>query len=265
MTIVRVALVGTLSFFVAVAGAHADTGLCAVPNGGALPDLVIDANALSRQVQVTEEKYPNAGCTVQEGFVTTPGTHVLLRFTTSSPNIGPGSLVIGDPNQCPGLFTFSACHGHLHFKEYTDYRLWTEDGYAMWVATRDLSSPSNTGKNAALLADAAKTRQLINGRKAGFCMIDSSPYLPGANPTATFTSCTSNQGLSAGWADTYDARLDGQWIEVDGLKEGIYVLENHVNAEHLLPETNYTNNSTAVRIHFIPRHGQTPPSVEVLN
>ena len=47
-------------------------------------------------------------------------------------------------------------------------------------------------------------------------------------------------------------------------KEGIYVLENHANAEHLLPEADYTNNSTAVTIHFVPRRGQTPPSVEVV-
>jgi hypothetical protein len=263
VTIARLSLL-TLTFVVAAGTAQADTGACAQPNGSALPDLVIDGRALAGQIQVSEEKYSRTSCTVEEGFVTTPGPHTLLRFTTSTPNVGAGSLVVGDPNQCPGLFVWSPCHGHLHFKDYTDYRLWTVDGYATWVSSRDLSIPSNTGINAVILADAAKTRQLINGRKAGFCMIDSIQFDPSASPTPRFTSCLTNQGLSAGWSDRYDARLDGQWIEVDGLKEGIYVLENHANAEHLLPEADYTNNSTAVTIHFIPRHGQTPPSVEVV-
>jgi lysyl oxidase len=264
MTIASTALLTLLSLLIVVGGAQADTAACAVPNGTALPDLVMDERALRGQVFVTEEKFQNSSCTVQEGFVSTPGPHTLLRFTTATPNIGQGALVIGDPNQCPGLFTFSACHGHLHFKEYTDYRLWTEAGYAMWVAGRDLTIPSNTGINAAILADAEKTRDLITGRKAGFCMIDSLQVDPSASSTPRFMSCSTNQGLSAGWEDRYDARLDGQYVEVDGLKEGIYVLENHVNAEHLLPETDYSNNSTAIRIHFIPRRGQTPPSVEVL-
>jgi hypothetical protein len=263
MTIARLSLF-TLTFVIATGAAQADTDFCAVPNRTALPDLVMDGTALAGQIQVTEEKFAKSGCTVVEGFVSSPGPHTLLRFTTSTPNIGEGSLVIGDPTQCPGLFTWSSCHGHYHFKEYTDYRLWTVDGYAMWVANRDLSLPSDTGVNAVILDEAANTRQLVNGRKAGFCMIDSLRFDPSASKTPRFTSCLSNQGLSAGWSDRYDARLDGQWIEIDGLREGYYVLENHVNAEHLLPESDYTNNSTAVKIYFIPRKGQTPPSVQVV-
>ena len=262
-TIARLSLL-TLTFVAAAGPARADTDQCAVPNGSSLPDLVMDGAELARQIQVTEEKFPKSGCTVVEGFVSTPGPHTLLRFTTSTPNIGSGSLVIGDPNQCPGLFTLSPCHGHLHFKEYTDYRLWTVDGYAMWVSGRDLTIPSDAGVNAVILADAAKTRELITGRKAGFCVIDSMRFDPDASPTPRFSSCSSNQGLSAGWSDRYDVRLDGQWVEVDGLKEGYYVLENHVNAEHLLPEEDYTNNSTAIKIYFVPRKGQTPPSVMVV-
>ena len=262
LNIARISLL-PLTFVVAAGAAQADTDLCAQPNASPLPDLVVDGAAL-RQMYVSEEKFAKSSCTVVEDFVSGPGQHTLLRFTTSTPNVGRGSLVIGDPAQCPGLFQFSPCHGHLHFKEYTDYRLWTVDGYAMWVSSRDLTIPSNTGINAVILDNAAKSRELITGRKAGFCMIDSIPFDPHGNPTPTFTSCTTYQGLSAGWADRYDARLDGQYVEVDGLKEGVYVLENHANAEHLLPEADYTNNSTAVTIHFIPRHGQTPPSVEIV-
>jgi hypothetical protein len=260
----RAAVAASLAFVACVGSARADTGPCALPNGGSLPDLVVDAATLAQYLSVSDEKFAASSCAVQEGFVTSPGWHALLRFTSSTPNIGLGALVIGDPATCGNLYTFSSCHGHLHFKEYADYRLWTTGGYDTWAAIRDLSSPTNTGSNAAYLAEAAKGKQLLDGRKMGFCMIDSVRYASTASATPTFTSCTLNQGLSVGWSDRYDARLDGQYVQLDNLKEGLYVLEVHVNPEHLLPESNYTNNSSAVRVRYLPQRGQTPATLEVL-
>ncbi len=245
--------------------AQADTGPCAVPIPGAsLPDLIVDAQALKTALAVADEKVAPASCTIQEGFVASPGWHTLLRFTTSTPNIGQGAMVIGDPRQCGALFEPSTCHAHLHFKEFADYRLWTVGGYDTWLARRDLTTPTHTGVNAASLAEAAKNRQLLVGRKMGFCMIDSDPFTVGANPTPTFRSCNTNQGLSAGWTDLYGANLDGQYVDLENLKAGFYVLEVHVNAEHLLPESDYTNNSAAVQIRYLPKRGATPATLEVL-
>lgn len=244
--------------------AIADTGPCAQANGGALPDLIVDAQALAAYISVSDEKFTASSCSVQEDFISTPGWSTLMRFTTSTPNVGEGALVIGNPSNCSGLFEISTCHGHAHFKEYTDYRLWTATGYDTWLAVRDMNSSTTSSANAAYLAEAASTKQLLSGRKMGFCMIDSVRYLNTAGATPVFTSCSSNQGLSAGWSDRYDARLDGQYVSVDNLKAGIYVLEVHVNPEHLLPETNYVNNSSAVRIRYVPKRGTTPATVEVL-
>lgn len=244
--------------------ATGDTGPCAVDQGGPLPDLIVDGTRLAQTLNVSEEKFSSKSCSVIEGCVSTPGPHTVLRFTTSTPNIGPGALLIGDPNQCANLYHLSECHGHVHLNEYSDYRLWTKAGYDVWFAGRDLRFPANTGVNAALLFAAQQTRELIVGRKQGFCVIDVAPYLPGANPTPRFNSCSGNQGLSPGWADSYDQRLDCQHCEIDNLKEGVYVLENQVNAEHLFPETNYTNNSSAVTFRFTPRRGQTPAKVEII-
>lgn len=245
--------------------AMADTGPCAtVLAGQTLPDLMVDVQALKGYLSVSDEKFSPGSCSIEEGFVSGPGWHSLLRFTSSTPNVGQGALVIGDPASCPALFELSSCHGHRHFQQYADYRLWTPGGYDTWRATRDLSSPTNTGSNAAYLAQATKSRQLVVGLKMGFCMIDSVRYHDTASTTPRFTSCTTNQGLSAGWADRYDARLDGQYLEIDGLKAGEYVLENHVNPEHLLPETNYANNSAAVRIRYTPKRGSTPAVIEAV-
>ncbi len=247
--------------------ARADTGPCAqVIPGATLPDLVVDVATLApaASLRVSEEKVAANSCSVKAGFVNTPGWHTLLRFTTSTPNIGAGALVIGNPSQCGALVELSSCHGHLHFREYADYRLWTYGGYDTWVARRELNQPANVGVNATVLAEAAKSRHLIVGRNMGFCMIDSLPYNGTASATPTFKSCLANQGLSAGWSDRCNADLDGQCIDLENLKEGLYVLEVHVNAEHFLPESNYLNNSSAVRVRYLPKRGTTPAQLEVL-
>ncbi len=242
----------------------ADTGPCATVTGGGLPDLVVNATKLAQYLSVGEEKYAPLSCAVQEKFVSNPGWHTLLRFTTSTPNVGAGALVIGNPQNCPALFEQSSCHGHLHFKQYADYRLWTPGGYDTWLALRDLSQPSNLGVNASALTQAVKSKSLIVGRKMGFCMIDSDPYSVAPDATPTFTSCLSNQGVSVGWADSYGAALEGQYLEIDGLKSGDYVLEVQVNAEQLLPESSYVNNSSAIKVRYTARQGSVPASIQVL-
>ena len=54
-----------------------------------------------------------------------------------------------------------------------------------------------------------------------------------------------------------------QFIQITGLREGTYVLENQVNPDHLLPESSYSNNFAAVKLHYTPKHGNTPASVQV--
>ena len=242
----------------------AQTAQCgvAVP-GQPLPDLIVDSLRLKLDTIVTTEKFAANDCAVVEGCVSGKGNHQLLRFTSATPNVGQGDLVIGDPQQCPNLFHESECHHHLHFKEYADYRLWTDDGYQKWVASRDLTQPTNTGSNAILLAQAFQNGELIDGHKQGFCIIDTDRYDPNAPNTKKYTLCgtdtvAGNQGLQAGWSDSYGQQLDCQYIQIDKLKAGIYVLEVQTNSEQLLPESSYTNNSSVFRFQFVPKHGNTP-------
>ena len=225
---------------------------------------MVNAAKLAQYLSVGDEKFEPQSCAVQEKFVAGPGWRTLLRFASSTPNIGAGALVIGNPEACPALFEASSCHGHLHLKRYADYRLWTPGGYDTWLALRNLSQPADVGVNAAALAHAGKNRSLVIGSKLGFCMIDTDPYSADASLAPRFTSCFTNQGLSAGWSDTYNAHLDGQYVPIDGLKTGDYVLEVHVNAEHFLPESDYSNNSSAVRVRYTARRGNLPASIEVL-
>jgi hypothetical protein len=251
--------------------ASAQVGPCGVPIGPLLPDLIVDQQAMASQIYVASEQYTAKSCNIVEGSLSQAGNHTLLRFLSSTPNIGQTALHIGDPNQCPALFHFAECHQHFHFMQYADYRVWTVPGYQKWLAARDLSQPSNTGPNQALLDAATASGELMNGRKVGghkqgFCMADVARYpVDGIEPVEpAYLSCSSNQGLSIGWADQYGPYLDGQFVEITDIPDGVYVLEDHVNPAHVLPEADYTNNSSAVTFKFTAKKGKTGPAIEII-
>lgn len=219
------------------------------------PDLIVDPQAMSDWV-VKTATFQNNSCAVIEGEVAA-GKRRLLRFSTATPNKGPGALIVGNPNNHPELFDFNTCHGHPHFKEYADYRLWKLADYTNWRALRD--DRTNSG---VLSRDLINTlpagSNFVEGAKRGFCVVDNSgpysfPDVTAADPR-TFTSC-SNQGISVGWADRYSSRLDGQWIDVTNVTEGTYILEVEVNAERLFVETEYLDNSAAITVQVPPPKG----------
>src|SRR5262245_52196283 len=90
-----------------------------------LPDLIVDQASLRQHWVVRVEDFPAEFCSVIEGDVT-PGTHTVVRFTVSTPNIGDADLVVGDPNAHmnppDGLYEFASCHNHFHFRHYALYQ-----------------------------------------------------------------------------------------------------------------------------------------------
>jgi lysyl oxidase len=242
---------------------RAQQGLCATQTGPHMPDLIVDQPLLGSQIFLTQESFPGSSCRVKDGCVTSPGNHLLLRFNGSTANVGKAALVIGNPANCSTLFYLDACENEYHFAGFADYRVWTLDGYNNWVATRDLTTPVSTGINAQLISAAIAQGQLITARKQGFCMVDTSPFLPNAGPAA-FLDCDTNQGISVGWEDQYPPQLPCQFVQIDNLVSGTYVLEMHVNPELILPESDYTNNTGAVQFQFTAKHGNTGPSITVI-
>src|SRR5580765_2019960 len=67
-----------------------------VVDTSALPDLIVDAKSTQHNWIVRVEDLPADFCSVIEGGVT-PGTHTILRFTVTTPNIGNGDVFIGSP------------------------------------------------------------------------------------------------------------------------------------------------------------------------
>ena len=181
------------------------------------PDLIVRTDVLSHQWVVRDENLPSTFCSVQEGNVT-PGLRRLIRFTVMTPNVGDTDIALGDPNSHvaadDGLYELAPCHKHYHFKHYATYELIDPGTGFVWRAA-----------------------------KRGFCMLDTDPnpaYFgqPPRNPR--FRSCgrigvPGNQGISAGWADTYRFFLGGQYFVLDGgdgqpdVPPGAYVIRITVN------------------------------------
>jgi hypothetical protein len=240
----------------------ASAGTSTAPAGGpGLPDLIVDQAALRQHWIVRVENFDPGTCSVREGGVT-PGEHPIVRFTVSTPNIGDADLVVGDPNEHitanDGLYEYSLCHAHYHFRHYALYQLIDPVTGHVWRAA-----------------------------KRGFCMLDLEKYgdYPGPNNNPYhFRSCGApgvpgNQGISKGWADVYVWQLGGQYFVLDGgdgqdpVPPGEYIIRitvnpgfvpvgvepcryadpNHAGVCHQLPESNFDNNVAEVRI-TIPDH-----------
>jgi hypothetical protein len=226
------------------------------------PDLAIDGGLLwnggdfvdGLGMSIQSKKFAQSDCAVQEGEVQA-GTRKLLVFSTMTSNIGDGDVFLANYLQHPEWFDLGNCHGHPHLKDYADYRLWTETGYSMWTTLR-AANPTACAQQI-LAAHPELLPHLVLGAKRGFCVIDiaeagslpnnSVPCPTPPSDPRKYNSCL-YQGLSHCWADIYDAFTDGQWIDITNIPNGTYFLENETNAKHFITESNYNNNSAAVRI-----------------
>ena len=218
------------------------------------PDLIVDAQWLARSWVVYAEDLNEDPCSLLEGGVT-PGVHRVLRFTVSTPNIGNADVFIGNPLDHvaanDGMFEFATCHNHFHFRHYTLYELVDPATGKVWRAA-----------------------------KKGFCMVDTDVVADRRGPWA-YRACGTrttpgNQGISVGWADTYNKHIGGQYFVLDGgdgqdpVPPGEYVIRITVNPPftpnpndpndvacpftdpdgfcHMLKERRYDNNVAQVPI-----------------
>jgi lysyl oxidase len=216
---------------------------------GECPDLTADTTFMDPTL--SPEVWTSDQCAVIEGEVEA-GYRLLLRFTTVTPNLGPGDLIIGKPSNFPELFENDTCHGHQHLKGYAAYRLWTARGYQDWLALRQ-ANPGVCSPDL-LAANPKIAKEMVGGRKQGFCLADVLPSEFGScqgapkRKNGRYTSCFTNMGISACWADGYGSFLDGQWIDVTGLQKGDYMLEHEANPNRTIEETDYLNNANAIPV-----------------
>jgi hypothetical protein len=224
-----------------------------------VPDLIVDAKRLATSWVIYDQTLRDDFCSLQEGGVPA-GAHRVLRFTVTTPNIGTADLFVGNPLDHvaagDGLFEFATCHNHFHYRNYAAYEL---------VAVTD--------------------GRIYRAAKRGFCMIDVTPWRSDVSPAGrVYDACGTlvapgNQGISTGWADTYDKHIGGQYFVLDDpaapVPPGDYLIRITVNpafvctpADSLRPrdanglchnfiESNYDNNEAIVSITIPDRPGKT--------
>jgi hypothetical protein len=137
--------------------------------------------------------FRNTDCALIEQCILAAGVRRLLRFDLAIANRGRGNIVMGRPEDNPGRFEYSPCHGHYHFLNFSHY----------------------------YLVDAHNTT-VAHGHKQSYCLRDSerNEPVPGEDRPGRFTC--KQQGISAGHSDVYGRKLDCQWIDVTGVPAGVY-------------------------------------------
>lgn len=173
-----------------------------------------------RNFRINTAHFTEASADVADGCVT-PGEHFLLRFDFLVHNAGLVDLVIGDPAEASHLFVRSVGHDHLHLRDFNEYRLFDREG-----------------------------RQVIESYKQAFCLFDSQRLSEWARLTRQFIpeDCDTYQGLSAGWADLYPARITCQFIAIDQIPDGDYAFVATTNSRALVDEVNYGDNRICIEL-----------------
>jgi hypothetical protein len=116
-------------------------------------------------------------------------------------------------------------------------------------------------------------------RKTGFCLGDrytasGGPQLPGFSPFPAHTSrCGLRkphllqmlEGISTGYGDNYDAHVEGQYIDITGLRAGRWELVQTANPTRALIETRYDDDSSSALLRITwPNGKRRAPRLQVL-
>ena len=113
------------------------------------------------------------------------------------------------------------------------------------------------------LRKASNLKRVAPDNKTGFCMPDhvfTPDYCGRSQPNAL----SIQEGLGPGYVDLYQANLEGQNIEVTGIKKGLYYLVHRVNADSSLCESNLSNNASATKVRLWPNGYGVAPYFSVL-
>ena len=177
----------------------------------------------------------------------TSGGRKRLRFGTRAYNIGAGPLEVRGSAPASGLMNelvqwIASDAGGRTVSPAGAQMFWAGDGHAHWhlrqLITVELYKPAKPA-----------SRRLI--RKIGFCLVDLVRRTPApTNASArTYGSCgrtrtdkSITMGISVGWADDYQPLIAKQWIDVTGLRKGVYRLCATVNPTGEWLESNSANN-----------------------
>ncbi|MGE0787490.1 MAG: lysyl oxidase family protein [Sandaracinaceae bacterium] len=155
-----------------------------------------------------------------------------------------------------GTYEFHEIHAHYHYSSFAQSNLW-----------RATPSGRRIGRH-----------PVRTGRKVSFCMVDveidafgfkgDGPRTYNA-PDCLFPTESDGtydyivQGITNGWADIYEWYLPDQYIEVSGVADGYYVLENCADPDGEILESNESDNCAANLVR-LSAMGSSAPQAENL-
>ncbi|XP_030841141.1 lysyl oxidase-like 2 isoform X1 [Strongylocentrotus purpuratus] len=182
--------------------------LCA----GVLPDVLMDVHVLQSSIYMQDWPMYMLQCAAEENCLSSEshvrGARRLLRFASAIMNRGTEEFrpVLGRSS-----WEWHACHRHYHSMDvFSTYDLLDADGV-----------------------------RVAEGHKASFCLED---VYCDSGAQKVYSCDAGTQGISVNCVDIYRNDIDCQWIDVTGVPQGSYVLRVDVNPNHIVGETDFTNN-----------------------
>lgn len=125
-----------------------------------------------------------------------------------------------------GNFIFHEEHNHWHFENFVEFEIYS------------LRNGSDLDQ------------QLASTGKITFCIHDYGPLdedFPEKPRETVYAWCDKSlatQGISVGWADTYESSVPGQEIDIAGIPDGTYAFRVTVDPDNLILEKDESNNVT---------------------
>jgi hypothetical protein len=219
--------------------------------------------------------------TCYQSEVDEEGAHLCLRFDQIFANTGEGAMELrfsvpsgttppladvfqriywsDSPthfeDRSAGQVEFHPAHGHYHFTSFGLSRLWAADAGGVRKGNRPMREHK--------MKRTVPLKPISSGKKVSFCLADTEIDVWGKKgdgprtyiaPDCLLPAFTQGgrdyfvQGITPGWGDIYDYYLPDQYIEVSGVADGDYILENRGDPESRLTEAREANNCTSIRL-----------------
>lgn len=203
------------------------------------------------------------------------GRRTLLVFASAVDNVGSGPLLVQARRRDRSVARMETRQAIVRSDGSRVYRalgplVWYERAatHAHWHLHRFARYELRT-------ADAS--RRLLRATKMGFCLGDRYDSngrirLPREPADGVWThECgrgapgllRMNEGISVGFGDDYAPYLEGQYVDVTGLRAGRYLLVHVANPARALREASYRNNAASVLV-ALRRPAGREPSVHLV-
>jgi glucose/arabinose dehydrogenase len=204
--------------------------------------------------------------------ITHVGSSYRLGFRSAVSNLGDGPLIINGHR--PGADVGTMVADQVVEREGAPAEVVPGAGQLRYVVSPDHRHWHLLGFERYELRRAGQTVAAARDEKTGFCLGDR--YASVERPAARAASpgyrgrcglgdpelLGIEEGISVGYGDDYAANLEGQYLRLDGLPDGRYVLVHKVNTDGRLRELDYTNNAASLLLALRWEDGQ--PMVRIL-